>query len=121
MAYTKKEVLELAKTLLTDNAEAIEKLDSMIAQLSKPSTDRKPTATQIENVGLKKAIVAYLTANPSENGYTISELVKKVEALSSLESQKVSALVRQLKEDGIVVREEIKRKAYFKLAEGEGV
>jgi len=117
MAYTKKEVLELAKTMLVNDADAIEKLDSMIAQLSKPAGERKPTATQIENGGFKKAIIGYLTANSSDTGYTISELVKKVPELNGLESQRVSALVRQLKEDGVVVREEIKRKAYFKLAE----
>jgi hypothetical protein len=33
----------------------------------------------------------------------------------------VSAIVRQLKDDGVVVREEIKRKAYFSLAEVDEV
>ena len=36
--------------------------------------------------------------------------------VSALTNQRVSAIVRQLKEDGIVTRVEIKRKAYFSLA-----
>ena len=45
--------------------------------------------------------------------YTISELMKSIPALADLTNQRVSALVRQLKDEGKVTREEIKRKAYF--------
>jgi DNA-binding transcriptional regulator GbsR (MarR family) len=45
--------------------------------------------------------------------YTIGDLMKEVPELADLTNQRVSALVRQLKDDGLVVREEIKRKAYF--------
>ena len=39
--------------------------------------------------------------------------MKGVVELADLSNQRVSALVRQLKEDGLVLREEEKRKAYF--------
>ena len=39
-------------------------------------------------------------------------------AVAELSNERVSAIVRQLVESGQVVREEIKRKAYFSLAEG---
>ena len=35
--------------------------------------------------------------------------------IAGLSNQRVSALVRQLKDEGKVTREEIKRKAYFSL------
>jgi DNA-binding transcriptional regulator GbsR (MarR family) len=45
--------------------------------------------------------------------------MKAVSELDGLTNQRVSALVRQLKEDGLVTREEIKRKAYFTKVEVE--
>jgi predicted RNA-binding protein (virulence factor B family) len=39
--------------------------------------------------------------------------MKSVPALAELTNQRVSALVRQLKENGSVIRTEEKRKAYF--------
>ena len=49
----------------------------------------------------------------SGKAYTISELMKAIPELADLTNQRVSALVRQLKDEGKVSREEIKRKAYF--------
>ena len=45
--------------------------------------------------------------------YTITDLNKNIDGLSELSNQKISALVRQLVESGKVIREEVKRKAYF--------
>jgi DNA-binding transcriptional regulator GbsR (MarR family) len=39
--------------------------------------------------------------------------MKCVPEIADLTNQRVSAMVRQLKDDGLVTREEIKRKAYF--------
>ena len=79
----------------------------------KNSGEKKPTATQKENEAIKAVIVSVLSDGTAK---TIGEICKADEALSELSSQKVSALVRQLVLDGTVVREEIKRKAYFSLA-----
>jgi DNA-binding HxlR family transcriptional regulator len=88
-----------------------EKLVNIKASIDKKnSAERKPTATQTENVGLKSAI---LEGMESGKAYTIGDLMKEIPALADLTNQRVSALVRQLKDDGLVVREEIKRKAYF--------
>lgn len=96
-----------------DNEEVIEKLSALKAQLAKKSSaERKPTATQKENVGFKEAIVSAL----GDGKYTITDIIKSVPEVSALSNQRVSALVRQLVADGILVREEIKRKAYFSLA-----
>ena len=93
-----------------------EKLVAMKAQLEKKSNakgERKPTKTQIANEGFKEIILANM-----EQGrlYTITELAKEMPFGEELSSQRVSAIVRQLKESGKVVRTEEKRKAYFSLA-----
>lgn len=97
--------------------EVSEKLVSMKAQLEKKSNksgERKPTKTQIANEGHKAVILANM-----EHGrlYTVTELTKEMPFDEELSSQRVSALVRQLKDSGAIVRTEDKRKAYFSLAE----
>jgi hypothetical protein len=92
-------------------ADVREKIVNIKASIDKKnSAERKPTATQTENVGLKSAI---LEGMEDGKAYTIGDLMKEVPELADLTNQRVSALVRQLKDDGLVVREEIKRKAYF--------
>lgn len=94
-----------------------EKLVNIKASIDKKnSAERKPTATQTENVGLKSAI---LVGMASGKAYTIGDLMKEIPALADLTNQRVSALVRQLKDEGLVTREEIKRKAYFTKVEVE--
>lgn len=99
-------------TLPTDVKEKLEKMKAQFVK--KNSADRKPTANQVENAEFKVAILDYLATVESA---TISDLMKSVPALAELSNQRVSAIVRQLKDSGEVVREEIKRKAYFSLAE----
>lgn len=95
-------------------ADVKEKLEKMLEQVQKKnSAERKPTATQKENVDLKVAILDGMEVGKQ---YTISDLMKSVPAVADLTNQRVSALVRQLKDEGLVVREEIKRKAYFSKA-----
>jgi predicted transcriptional regulator len=48
--------------------------------------------------------------------YTITDLIKNVPECADLTNQRVSALIRQLVDDKVVVRTEDKRKAYFSLA-----
>lgn len=96
-------------------ADVKEKLEKMKAQVDKKNgAERKPTATQKENVGYKSAILEYLAT--CKEGQTIGDIIKGCAEVSDLTNQRVSAIVRQLKDEGSVVREEIKRKAYFSLA-----
>lgn len=76
----------------------------------KNSAEKKPTAVQVANEGIKDAI---LEAMEEGKKYTITDLMKEVEACADLSNQRVSALVRQLVTDGSVERTEEKRKAYF--------
>lgn len=98
-------------------ADVKEKLEKMKAQfIKKSSVERKPTANQTENASLK---VAILNAMVEGKGYTITDLMKAVPELADLSNQRVSAIVRQMKDEGTVTREEIKRKAYFTKATDE--
>ena len=79
----------------------------------KNSADKKPTAQQVANEGIKSAILDGMEDNRL---YTITEIQKSVPACAELSNQKVSALVRQLKDDGLIVKTEDKRKSYFSKA-----
>ena len=74
---------------------------------AKKNATRKPTKAQEANEGIKAQILEFM-----ENGkaYTITEIQK---AIGIETNQKTSALVRQLKDDGLVLRNEVKGKAYF--------
>lgn len=109
MTYVK--ALEIAIKAVEDNKEVAEKLETLKASVAKKnSAERKPTATQKANEGYKTAILEFMEVGKK---YTITDLMKEVVELADLSSQRVSALVRQLKEEGLVERTEEKRKAYF--------
>ena len=78
----------------------------------KNTVDKKPTATQLANEGIKADIKAFLDAHKGEK-YTVSALMKSVPAIADASNQKVSSLVRQMVIDGLAERIEDKRKAYF--------
>ena len=93
--------------------EVKEKLEKMKIQFEKKnSAEKKPTATQIANEGIKNVILETL----SEKSMTITEMQKSNSELAELSNQKISALLKQMTESGSIKREEIKRKAYFSKA-----
>ena len=84
--------------------------------------DRKPTATQVANDGIREAILDFMEENTL---YTVSEFIKKVPACADLSQSKVSAVIRPMlivtakgehNPDGVIERIEEKGKAYFRLA-----
>ena len=79
----------------------------------KNTAERKPTAVQVANEGIKTAILDGMAPNTL---YTVTDIQKGVPECGELSNQRVSALLRQLVESGAVVRTEDKRKAYFSLA-----
>lgn len=79
------------------------------------STSGKLTPTQEVNEKTKEGIMECLMAEP-DRIFTITEMLKEFECCAELSNQRLSALIRQLKEDGKVERIEEKRKAYFKAA-----
>lgn len=97
---------------LTD--EEIAFIDHELELLAKKnSSEKKPTATQKANEGIKTAILDNLDVNAK---YTITDIMKSVPECTDLTNQKVSAIVKQMVDEGTMVRVEEKRKAYFKIA-----
>lgn len=78
----------------------------------KNSTEKKPTAQQTANDAIKVAILDNMVKGTK---YTITDIIKTVPECADLTNQRVSALIRQLKDEGKVIRTEDKRKAYFEL------
>ena len=108
MTYVK--ALEIALETIADEAVA-EKLEALKASISKKNSGtKKPTAQQNANAEYK---VAILEAMEDGVAYTIADMGKTFEVVAELSSQRLTALVHQLKAEGKVVRSEVKRKAYF--------
>ncbi len=101
-------IMEKAQGVLSK--EEIEFLQSRADLVAKKNATRKPTKAQAENEEIKDKILEFMSDKVSR---TVTDIMKGV----GLESnQKTSALVRQLKEAGLIVRTESKGKAYFTLA-----
>ena len=81
----------------------------------KNSSTRKPTAHQEENEILTERIKAILF-HAANDGMTITEVVKALDD-DSITHSRINQLVKKLKDEGIAVRTEVKRKAYFKLSD----
>lgn len=114
---TNAQALEIALEVLKETdaekyTEVIEKLDKMLVQVNKKSSaNRKPTATQVENEGLRVKIAEYLTNTGKR--LTVSEMMKEIEGLEELSNQRVTSLATSLYKEGKIDREVEKRKAYF--------
>ena len=92
--------------------EIIEKLSKMLVQTEKKSSsERKPTAKQEANKKLEAVILDYL--NAQTEGKTVTDMMKEIPELDGMSNQKVSSLVKPLKDDGIIVKEVIKGRSYF--------
>ena len=102
----------LALAEVQENQALVDFINHELELLSKKNTaDRKPTAAQKENEGIKAIILAALTNEPT----SITDLQKKDASLANISNQKISALLRQLIIDNKVVRTEDKKKALFAL------
>jgi predicted membrane-bound spermidine synthase len=113
---TKRERFESLLTLSQVQADPgmVEFINHELELLAKKnSSEKKPTAQQVANEAIKQAIVDGMER---DHLYTITEIQKNVPECAELSNQKITALVRQLKEDGLVVKTEDKRKSYFSLA-----
>lgn len=79
--------------------------------VKKNSGEKKPTATQVVNEGIKSAILDFVNENPKL--FTITDFIKQVPECADMSNQRVNALVRQLLKAELVDRTEIKGRAYF--------
>ncbi len=94
---------------ITANADFKAYLENELALVIKKNTYKssKPTKAQVENETLKDKILEVLV-----EPMTASQIGEKV----GISVNKASALLTQLKEDNSVIREVVKRKAYFSKA-----
>ena len=107
---------KLTKTELFERATADTKDEILkdffkheIALLDKRKANKKENS---ENVEIKELILEVLET--ADKPLTITEIMKADTNLPQ-SNQKISALVHQMKEDGIVERTKIKGRAYFSL------
>jgi len=114
---TYKTAIEYAiKNLPDAPADVRDKLTALVASLEKKSgAERKPTATQVANEGFKSAIIDFL--READKPQTVTDILKGVAALNGFSNQKVSALMTQLVNGGLVVKTTDKRRSYFAIAE----
>lgn len=113
---TKREKYErlLAKAEVKADPIAVEFIEHELELLAKKnSSEKKPTVVQLANEGIKETILETLETEGKK--MTISEMQKVNAELGELNNQKISALIRQLVNDGKLERVEEKRKAYFKI------
>ena len=106
-----------AVLLAQGETELAEFIDGRIAQtVKKNSTERKPTAKQIENEGYKADILAWMDSGVT---YAAGDVLKGVPSVvaSGMSINRVSALLTQLCEAGAIVKTVDKRKNYYTLAE----
>ena len=97
------------------NKHVIKGSDQTARKVKKNSTERKPTAKQIENEGFKSDILAYMEPNVL---YAAGDILKNVPSIvdADMSINRVSALMTQLKEAGAVTVTVEKRKNFYALA-----
>ena len=94
------------------NAQFIEFISHELELLNrKNTTEKKPTAQQVANEGIRDLIISVL--KESDTPMTVTELMKSHPDLANLTNQRISAIIRPCV--GVSIeRTEDKRKAYFK-------
>jgi len=111
---TKREMFETIATVNADNAEIVEFCKHEIELLSRKSGSKSLTKTQKANIEVMEAIKEAL-ANFAD-GVTVTDLIASTPALAGFTNQKVSALLRKMKDEGIVNKAIEGKKAIFTLA-----
>lgn len=78
----------------------------------KNSSDRKLSKNAAENVNLKAEILKIMSKEP-DRLFTATEIWKQMENWDDLSNQRISALLKQLKEEGKIKKIEEKKKSLF--------
>ena len=91
-------------------------IDNELELLAKKanSAKSKPSKTQAENDTIKSLILTSLAK--SDTALTITEFQTKFEIFAEYSNQKMSALFKQLVDNGTLVKTVVKKKSYFALA-----
>jgi DNA-binding transcriptional regulator GbsR (MarR family) len=101
----------IACSALSD--EVREKLTALREQQAKRNTaEKKPTKTQQENAEVAQTLYDEMLA--CGKALTVSDMLAEFECVKGMSNQKVSALVRKLKDAGKVEKSVEGRKSFFK-------
>ena len=114
---TKKDYFNMLKAIdsVSKNAELVKFIDHELELLNrKNSSERKLSGNALVNVGLKEEIIKIFSNEPKRL-FTATEIQKSM--ADDYTIQRVSALLKQLRESGQIEKVEEKRKSFFKLAE----
>ena len=94
-------------------SEVMEKLTALKASIDKKaSAEKKPTKTQQENAEVAQTLYDEMLA--CGKALTVSDMLAEFEGVKGMSNQKVSALVRKLKDAGKVEKTVEGRKSLFK-------
>ena len=118
---TKKETINLLIDVLMGNQEVedmqifVDFLTHERELLEKKSSNSGQTKTQKENEVIKDKIVE--TLKGLDKFATITDIQEANAELGAYSNQKISALLKQLIESEVIIRQMDKKKAYFKLVD----
>lgn len=116
--YTTSKVVDGERQSVTERVEVPmtevkEKLTALLASLDKKaSVEKKPTKTQQENAEVANVLYDEMLA--CGKALTVSDMLAEFECVKGMSNQKVSALVRKLKDAGKVEKSVEGRKSFFK-------
>ena len=112
---TKKEVLSalVNEEVVKGNEDYLAYVKNELALLDKRAENRKPTKAQKENEVLKAIVLKSLESGEG----TVTEIGQRAEETKGLTNQKVTALLKLLVNDGLVVKDTSGKKTVFSLAE----
>lgn len=94
-------------------------IEGRIEVLSHKSSERKPTAKQMENAKVAEAVYEQMEPN---RAYTCTEMLKVIPAFAEIPECSASyanAIIKRLRDAGKVSRAEVKGRAYFTKVEQE--
>lgn len=103
-----------ADSISTEQAIEFLEYEKDLVSKKNSSVSKKQAKTQEENNKYKDIIVSYLKENGKR---TVSELIKEINELKEFSNQKVTNLVTDLKNAGIVTNTKEKGKSYFSVGE----
>lgn len=108
---TKVDMFNAIKALpdVAGNEDFVAFIDHEIELIQKKNANRKPSKTQEQNAHLFEVVAGLLT----EEGQTVSEIKAQSTELAGLSTQKVSALLKIMQENGTAVKVVDKKKALF--------
>lgn len=110
------EILRASYPTTADNYDdVVAFIDHEIELLNKKnSAERKPTAKEQKTNDLREMLVEILRSHAEP--MCISDIKEADPMFADMNPQQVSGIIRPLLLNGVVKREEIKRKAYFSIA-----